>query len=183
VIAEQFARESLLDAVRRPAFRLKLRLLQESGVAMCDVSSLDSDAGEEIPERIGVRVLVSDARAASLRAASYAASLGFADIAALHFATGPRKSRQLMAAWAQSGESLPLEIVDAPYRDLAEAVSVYANDFVASPDQGLLFVVPEIVVTGWRRLLHNFRELYIKRSVLFDSPRIMLASVPYHLRG
>jgi hypothetical protein len=32
-------------------------------------------------------------------------------------------------------------------------------------------------------VLHNFRELYIKHSVLFDSPRIMLASVPYHLRG
>jgi amino acid transporter len=183
VIAEQFARASLLDALRRPAFRLKLRLLQESGVVTCDVSTLDSQADEPVPQHIGVRVLVSDARAASLRAASYAASLGFADTAALHFATDPERADSLVAAWAQSGESLPLEIVDAPYRDLAEAVSVYANDFVASPDQGLLYVVPEIVVTGWRRVLHNFRELYIKHSVLFDSPRIMLASVPYHLRG
>jgi hypothetical protein len=46
----------------------------------------------------------------------------------------------------------------------------------------LLYVVPEIVVTGWRRLLHNFRELHIERSVLFDSPRITLVAVSYHLR-
>jgi amino acid transporter len=183
VISEQFDRPFLLDALRRPAFRLKLRLLQESGVAVCDVSSLSANAGEPVPRRIGVRVLVSDSRAASLRAAAYAASLGFSDTAALHFATDPDRAEALRVSWAGRQTSLPLEIVDAPYRDVAEAVSAYANDFVASPDQGLLYVVPEIVVTGWRRLLHNFRELYIKRSVLFDSPRIMLAAVPYHLRG
>jgi len=183
VIAEQFSRPSLLDAVRRPALRLKLRLLQESGVAICDVSSLDSNADEPVPGRIAVRVLVSDARAASLRAAAYAASLGFADTAALHFATDADRAEALRVAWAQRRPSLPLEIVDAPYRDLSEAVSAYANELVAAPEQALLYVVPEIVVTGWRRLLHNFRELYIKRSVLFDSPRIMLTAVPYHLRG
>ena len=183
VVAEQFRRPSLPDALRRRAFRLKLRLLQESGVAICDVSTLDASAGEPVPERIGVRVLVSDARAASLRAASYAASLGFPDTVALHFVTDPAKADALSAEWALRGSPLPLEIVDAPYRDLAEAVSSYANEFVGSPGQGLLYVVPEIVVTGWRRLLHNFRELYIKRAVLFDSPRIMLAAVPYHLRG
>jgi amino acid transporter len=183
VIAEHFARPSLLDALCRPAFRLKLRLLQESGVAICDVSSLDANADEPIPRHIGVRVLVSDSRAASLRAAAYAASLGFPDTAALHFATDRAKAAALQASWTERKTSLPLEIVDAPYRDLAEAVSVYANAYVARPDQGLLYVVPEIVVTGWRRVLHNFRELYIKRSVLFDSPRIMLAVVPYHLRG
>ena len=60
---------------------------------------------------------------------------------------------------------------------------MYAREIVdADESQAILYVIPEIVVTGWRRLLQNFCELHIKHSVLFDSPRIMLASVPYHLR-
>ena len=183
VIPEQFERPSLRRALRRRTFRLKLRLLQESGVAICDVSTLDRLSDEPLPERIAVRVLVSDARAASLRAAAYAASLGFDDTHALFFASTPEKEHDARAAWDRRGCSLPLEIVAAPYRDIADPVRAYAHQLVdADPTQALLYVVPEIVVTGWRRVLHNFRELHIKRSVLFDSPRIMLVAVPYHLR-
>jgi hypothetical protein len=41
-------------------------------------------------------------------------------------------------------------------------------------------VMPEIVVRGWARLLHNQRALYIKRLLLFE-PRVILTSVPYRL--
>ena len=40
--------------------------------------------------------------------------------------------------------------------------------------------MPELVVRGWRRLLHNQRALYIKRILLFE-PRVILSSVPYQL--
>jgi hypothetical protein len=40
--------------------------------------------------------------------------------------------------------------------------------------------MPEIVVGGWARLLHNQRALYIKRLLLFE-PRVILSSVPYQL--
>ena len=70
-----------------------------------------------------------------------------------------------------------------PSTEWVDTVEAGANVLVDDdPGQALLYVVPEIVVTGWRRLLHNFRELHIKRSVLFESPRIMLVAVPYHLR-
>jgi hypothetical protein len=162
---------------------LKLRLLQESGVAICDVATLDSLADEPLPGTTAVRVLVSDARAASLRAAAYAKSLGFDDVSALHFASDPQRAETMRHSWDESGIGIPIEVIASPYRDLADPVRAYANAIVdSSPDVALLYVVPEIVVTGWRRLLHNFRELHIKRSVLFDSPRIMLVAVPYHLR-
>ena len=106
-IAEQFERASLLDTLRRPALRLKLRLLQESGVAICDVSSLDTNADEPIPDSIGVRVLVSDARAASLRAVAYAAPLGLGDTAALYFATDPDKAEALRDAWLRRRLAIP----------------------------------------------------------------------------
>jgi hypothetical protein len=40
--------------------------------------------------------------------------------------------------------------------------------------------MPELVISGWRRLLHNQRALYLKRLLIFE-PRIFLSSVPYHL--
>ena len=152
-------------------------------MAVCDVSTLDSLADEPLPEHVAVRVLVSDARAASLRAAAYATSLGFADTRALTFVPTAERGENARVDWAAGGSSIPLEVVADPFRDIADPIRAYANALVdADPAQAVLYVVPEIVVTGWRRLLHNFRELHIKRSVLFDSPRIMLISVPYHLR-
>ena len=41
-------------------------------------------------------------------------------------------------------------------------------------------ILPEIVVSGWRRALHNQRALYLKRLLLFE-PRVILSSVPYQL--
>jgi hypothetical protein len=40
--------------------------------------------------------------------------------------------------------------------------------------------MPELVLRGWRRLLHNQRALYVKRLLLFE-PHTILASVPYQL--
>ena len=40
--------------------------------------------------------------------------------------------------------------------------------------------MPELVVRGWRRTLHNQRALYIKRLLLFE-PRVILTSVPFQL--
>jgi hypothetical protein len=40
--------------------------------------------------------------------------------------------------------------------------------------------MPELVVRGFRRVLHNQRALYLKRLLLFE-PRVILASVPYQL--
>jgi hypothetical protein len=44
----------------------------------------------------------------------------------------------------------------------------------------VIVVLPELVVRGPSRLLHNQRTLYIKRLLLFD-PHVILASVPYQL--
>ena len=49
------------------------------------------------------------------------------------------------------------------------------------PDvRGKIVVMPELVLRGPRRALHNQRALYLKRLLLFE-PRVILASVPYQL--
>jgi len=40
--------------------------------------------------------------------------------------------------------------------------------------------MPEVVVRGWARVLHNQRALYIKRLLLFER-HVILSSVPYQL--
>ena len=50
----------------------------------------------------------------------------------------------------------------------------------ADPDVAVSVVMPELVFSGSRKLLHNQRALYIKRLLLFE-PRVLLSSVPYHL--
>jgi hypothetical protein len=41
-------------------------------------------------------------------------------------------------------------------------------------------VMPELVVRGLSRALHNQKALYLKRLLLFE-PHVILASVPYQL--
>ena len=82
--------------------------------------------------------------------------------------------------WAARGGRIPLEVDEAPYRDLGKPLLRYLRDLTAGGDTTVLLLMPEIVTRGWRRALHNQRALYIKRLLFFE-PNVILASVPYHL--
>jgi hypothetical protein len=88
-----------------------------------------------------------------------------------------------LSIWMLKGflEEIPLEIEEAPFRDLGDPLRDYLRRLTADGDTIVSVVMPELVVSGWRRLLHNQRALYIKRLLLFE-PRVILSSVPYQLR-
>ena len=75
---------------------------------------------------------------------------------------------------------LALQIVEAPFRDLGDPLLRYLRQLTADPEVATSVIMPELVFSGARRLLHNQRALYIKRLLLFE-PRVLLSSVPYHL--
>ena len=75
---------------------------------------------------------------------------------------------------------LPLEIVEAPFRDIGDPLLRYIREITADPEVAASVIMPELVFSGARKLLHNQRALYIKRLLLFE-PRVLLSSVPYHL--
>jgi hypothetical protein len=179
VIPEQFERRSLREALldRRHEFLLKLRLLNETGIVVTDVPAVEGEDGAE-PERLVVRVLVSGGHAASLRAVHYARTLGITDTKAVFFAFDASETARIQREW--NGD-LPLEVVEAPYRDLGDPLMRYLRDLTAEPGTVVSVVMPELVVHGWRRLLHNQRALYVKRLLLFE-PNVILSSVPYQLR-
>lgn len=180
VIPELFRKRALLEQIRgRTALRLKLRLLYEPGVVITDVPMI-AGADEKPPTRPVVRVLVSGVHAATLRAMNYARTLGDVDARAVFFAFGPEESASIRRDWAAGQVSMPLEVIEAPYRDLGGPLLAYLRTLTADSDAVVNMIMPELVVRGWTRLLHNQRALYIKRLLLFE-PRVILSSVPYQL--
>jgi hypothetical protein len=180
VIPERFRRPSLFEALSHPreAF-LKLRLLSEPGVVVAHVPAI-AGTHEAPPEHAVVRVLVSAVNAVSMRAVNYARTLGIADTRAVYFAFSDEEGEEMRREWARRGPRIPLEVVSAPYRDIGAPLRAYVDDLTEDGETEAIVVLPELVVRGPSRLLHNQRALYIKRLLLFD-PHVILASVPYQL--
>lgn len=185
VVPEFFERPSLLDAVlrRRTTFSLKLKLLSEPGVVITDVPVLAGAAavvpGEQ--RRLVGRVLVSGVQAASLRALRYAGTLPVDDMRALFFAFDEGEAERIRGDWARESVDLPLDVIEAPYRDLGQPLLRELRSLTVDPNAIVSVIMPELVFSGWPRLLHNQRALYLKRLLLFE-PRVVLSSVPFHLR-
>ena len=180
VIPELFQSRSILDQARRPLeLALKLRLLAEPGVVVTDVPVMPGDR-RPTPQRLAVRVIVADVNAASMRAVNYVRALGLDDAKAVHFAFSSDDAADIRREWVLHGPSIPLEVTEAPYRDLGLPLLAYVRDLTADPETAVLVVMPELVTRGWRRLLHNQRALYVKRLMLVE-PGVILASVPYQL--
>jgi hypothetical protein len=182
IVPEQFKRPSLLSATRRSSFRLKLRLLSEPGVVVTDVPAVTASRRPEghIPTRLAVRVLMADVHAGSLRALNYAESLGIDDTRAVAFAFDEEEACRFRDAYLGAGLTTPVDLSDAPYRDIGTPLLAYIRELTAEPDTVVNIVMPEIVVRGWARFLHNQRALYIKRLLLFER-HVILSSVPYQL--
>jgi hypothetical protein len=181
IIPELFRRPSLIEAVsRRTQFSLKVRLLREPGVVITDVPVLAQNGFERSAGRVACRILVSGAHAASMRAVNYAATLGLPDARAVSFAFDADEAELLRRRWTDLGMALPLEIEEAPFRDIGDPLLRYLREITADPDTEAAVIMPELIFSGPERLLHNQRALYIKRLLLFE-PRVILTSVPYRL--
>jgi hypothetical protein len=181
IIPELFHRQSLLAALsRRTELSLKVRLLREPGVVISDIPVLSGNGQLAPPERVVCRILVSGAHAASLRAVNYAGTLGIEDTRAVFFAFDSEEVDRLRSNWMDLGVSLPLEIEQAPFRDIGDPLIRYLREITADPAAAAVVVMPELIFSGPQRLLHNQRALYIKRLLIFE-PRVILTSVPYRL--
>lgn len=180
VVPELFRRRSLVDQLRRPLeLALKLRLLAEPNVAVVDVPTLAAEAEDDEARPLAVRIFVSGANAASMRALNWAQALGVEDTRAVHFAFGLEDALEIRREWRTYGPRLPLDVDEAPYRDLGVPLLAYLRELTGDGKE-VLAVMPELQLRGWARLLHNQRALYVKRLLLFE-PHVLLASVPYQL--
>jgi amino acid transporter len=181
VIPELFRKPSLASALRRQTFPLKLRLVDEPGVVVADVPRFEENSpGPIAPKRAVGLVPVSGVHAASLRAIRYAETLPLDELRAVFFAFRSEEAERFRRDWEKWDLEMPVEIHEAPYRDLGDPLLRRIRAVTADPDAVAVVLMPELVVHGWKRLLHNQRALYVKRLLLFE-PRTVLSSVPYQL--
>ena len=179
VVPELFRSDSMLEQRKRPfELLLKLRLLSEPGVVVADVASIPGHV--QTTDKLIARVIVSGVNATSMRAVNYARTLGIDDTRAVHFAFSSSDAHEVRTDWANRGGRIPLEVDEAPYRDLGKPLLRYLRGLTADGDTTVLLLMPELVTRGWRRALHNQRALYIKRLLFFE-PNVVLTSVPYQL--
>jgi hypothetical protein len=180
VVPEEFERPSLVEQLhRRHELSLKLRLLTEPGVVVTDVPVVRGETERPLGKLV-IRVLVAGVDAASMRAVNYASTLHADDVRAVHFAFSAEDAASLRREWSRHGPRVRLEVDEAPYRDLRQPLLRHLRALTEEGDTTVLVLMPEVVVHGWRRLLHNQRALYLKRLLLFE-PNVVLASVPYQL--
>jgi hypothetical protein len=181
LVPEEFEHPSLLEQLRRHRreLSLKLRLLAEPGVVVTNVPVVRGEVQRPLG-RLVIRVLVAGVDAASMRAVNYASTLQADDVRAVNFAFSAEAAASMRREWSRFGPRLPLDIDEAPYRDLGKPLLGHLRGLTADGDTTVLVLMPEVVVRGWRRLLHNQRALYLKRLLLFE-PNVILAAVPYQL--
>jgi hypothetical protein len=96
------------------------------------------------------------------------------------FAFDADEVERLQDDWVAKQMPIPLEIEQAPFRDIGDPLTAHLRKLTADPEAIAVVVMPELVFGGMSRALHNQRALYIKRLLLFE-PRVILASVPYRL--
>jgi amino acid transporter len=198
VIPELFTSASLMTAVRhRTAISLKVRLLSESGVVITDVPVLSrrppdgttvpqdvaqlSPPRPLIPRRAEALILVSGASDATVRAVNYAATLHAHDTRAVFVAMDPAAATKIQGAWGVRRIPIQLDILEAPFRDMAPPILDEVRRITAQPDSVATVIIPEVVMrTWWHNALHNQRALFLKRLLLFE-PNVVLSSVPFQL--
>jgi hypothetical protein len=87
----------------------------------------------------------------------------------------------MMEEWGAQGLDVPLDIVEAPFRDMSEPMLAEIRRYTQRPETVCAVVIPEFVGPSWRHmLLHNQNALFVKRLLLYE-PRTILSSVPFVL--
>jgi amino acid transporter len=188
VVIPEMVEGSLLGyLIRRAALiRLKGGLLRERNIVVTDVPVIVDegrpvgvDARPLIPERTVALVFVSAVHDATIRAVNYAETLEASETRAIYFDLDPETAHRMQEEWSDAGIQIPLDIVEAPFRDLTRPTLDEVRRFTSRPGTLVLVVLPEFVVSRWwQRLLHNQNALFVKRLFLFE-PNVVLSSVPF----
>ncbi len=135
----------------------------------------------QVPHRLRVVVPVAWADRAALRALHIAQQVS-PDVAAVHVSIDPAEARRLRGRWAELGITVPLVILESPYRAVVEPLLAYINALrKEDPETPVVVVLPEFVPRHpWQYLLHNLTALRLKLG-LFFKPNVIVVDVPYHL--
>ncbi len=187
VLPEKIRRRGFRQFLRtRRELMLKASLLFEPQVVVTDVTTVAGETGEDaggpiVPTRNVAIVLVSGVHNATLRALAYGQAIRPTELRAVTFNIDEGETAKIMGEWANAAVSVPLELIDSPYREVAQPLVRLIRQLRASPDTVVTVILPEFVVSKWyHQFLHNQTALAIKGTLLFE-PGVVVTSVPFHL--
>jgi hypothetical protein len=127
-----------------------------------------------------VVVLIEDLDQAALSALQYARQLNPLSITALHVAVDPDHARELGRLWSRVHIPFPLELVDAPDRNLLATTQATIAELVR-PDTEVTVLVPKRrYATLWRRVLHDNSSAGLVRA-LGSMDGVNVTIVPFRL--
>jgi hypothetical protein len=136
-----------------------------------------------LPSRVHAIVLVSRLHRPALRALALARATRPDMIEAVTVEVDEAETRELVAEWQRRRLPVPLKVLAAPYRDLAQPVLAYVRRLRGAdrPRSVITVFIPEYVTSGWsQNLLHNQSALRLKARLLF-TPGVVVVDVPYHV--
>jgi amino acid transporter len=172
---------------RRELVRLKALLLREADVVVTDVPVVRSievpaEPRPLIPTRTVALVFVNDVNDATIRAVNFARATGATETRAVFFDVDPELAHSIERDWFDAGLDIPLDIVEAPFRDLTAPMLQEVRRYTSRADTVVNVVLPEFIVSHWWQVpLHNQNALFVKRLFLFEE-RVILSAVPFALR-
>jgi len=135
-----------------------------------------------LPSRNHAIVLVSKLHLPTRRALAYARATRPDVLEAVTVNVDESDTRALVAQWEQEDFSVPLKVVESPYREITKPVLEYVKRIrTANPRDVVTVYIPEYVVgRWWEQFLHNQSALRLKGRLLFQ-PGVMVTSVPWQL--
>src|SRR6266511_3202761 len=137
---------------------LVLFLLRTQKTYRSEVKELKVEASQRLAPpkpRHEVVVLVEDLDQATLAALQYARQLNPLSITAVHIAIDPDHARELSHLWSKVQIPVPLEVVDAPDRNLLATVEETVAERVR-PDTEVSVLLPKRSFSNfWNRILHD----------------------------
>jgi amino acid transporter len=137
-----------------------------------------------LPSRTHSIVLVSKLHGPTQRALAYARASRPDTLEAVTVNVDEPDTRKLVREWENSDVSVPLKVVESPYREITKPVLDYVKRVRRdSPRDVVTVFIPEYVVGHWwEQILHNQSALRLKSRLLFQ-PGVMVTSVPWQLNS
>ena len=143
-----------------------------------------AEADTVLPSRNHAIVLVSSLHMPTRRALAYARATRPDVLEAVTVNVDEAGTRALVRDWEQHNVSVPLKVIESPFREITRPVLDYVKRVRRdSPRDVVTVFIPEYVVgRWWEQLLHNQSALRLKGRLLF-TPGVMVTSVPWQLRS
>ncbi|SDC44781.1 APC family permease [Actinokineospora iranica] len=170
-IAAMAAIYALMTAIRKHYDRVNEELARAEGERVF-----------VLPSRIHTIVLVSKLHLPTRRALAYARATRPDVIEAITVNVDDVDTKRLVAEWDKENFSVPLKVIESPYREITKPVLDYVKRVrTDNPRDVVTVFIPEYVVGHWwEQFLHNQSALRLKGRLLFQ-PGVMVTSVPWQL--